>query len=119
VAWTPNPLGALRGDIWEYPTLAGKRFEKERTGHPTQKPESLITEILKAFCPKDSDGRYIGRVLDPFAGAGTVGVCCERLNRTGNRIDWTCGELEQRWVDVSKKRVAELAGQTDAFLVEG
>lgn len=108
VAWTPNPLGAMRGDIWEYPTLAGKNFERERSGHPTQKPESLITEIIRAFCPKDSSGRLAGRVLDPFAGAGTVGVCCEKLNAEGHRIQWLCGELEKRWVDVSRDRVSSI-----------
>lgn len=117
-AWTPNPLGALRGDIWEYPTLAGKRFERERSGHPTQKPESLITDLIRAFCPKDSDGRYAGRILDPFSGSGTVGVCAERLNRKGHRIQWVCAELEQTWVDVSNKRLARLREQTDVFVAE-
>lgn len=117
IAWTPNPLGAMRGDIWEYPTLAGKRFATERTGHPTQKPESLITEIIRAFCPKDGHGRYCGRILDPYAGAGTVGVCCEKLNREGHKIEWLCGELEQRWVDVSRARVEALnSSQLDCYL---
>ena len=35
--WSPNPLGAMRGDIWDFSTLAGKRFEQERTSHPSQK----------------------------------------------------------------------------------
>jgi DNA modification methylase len=104
VPWTPNPLGAMRGDIWEVPTLAGRRFAKERTGHPTQKPEALITELVKAFCPKNEHGLYSGTVLDPFAGSGTVGVCCEKLNRDGHRIEWLCSELEQRWVAVSERR---------------
>lgn len=108
VAWQPNPLGAMHGDIWEYPTLAGKRFEQERTGHPTQKPEALIAAIVRAFCPKDALGRYTGRVLDPFAGVGTLGVACERLNRQGHRIEWLCSELESRWVEISRERVAKL-----------
>lgn len=108
VAWTPNPLGSLRGDIWEFPTLAGKLFERERTGHPTQKPAALMLEILKAFCPKDREGKYSGRVLDPFAGSGTLGVCCEQLNRDGHRIEWLCTELEQRWVEVAQERVRDI-----------
>lgn len=105
IPWLPNPQGAMRGDIWEFPTLAGRRFEVERTKHPTQKPESLITEILKAYCPKNSDGRYIGSVLDPYAGAGTVGICCERLNRNNNEIKWICNEIEIPWVSASNKRL--------------
>ena len=107
-AWSPNPGGAMRGDVWECPTLAGKRFENERTGHPTQKPEALITELVKAFCLKDSDGRYSGQILDPFAGSGTLGICCEKLNRDGHRICWLCNEIEKRWVDVSNERLAEV-----------
>ena len=84
--WTPNPKGALRGDVWEFPTLAGKAFAKEKTEHPTQKPESLITELIKAYCPKNADGFYDGVILDPFHGSGTLGVCCEKLNKQGHKI---------------------------------
>jgi len=107
-AWIPNPQGAMRGDVWEFPTLAGRRFAGERTKHPTQKPESLITEIIKAFCPKNDDGRYSGSVLDPYAGVGTLGICCERLNRNNHEIRWICNEIEPRWVAVSNERLAAL-----------
>lgn len=108
--WRPNPKGAMRGDIWDFPTLAGKRFEKERTSHPTQKPESLITEIIKAFCPM-KDGKYVGRILDPFHGSGTLGVCCEKLNLEGHNISWTGIELEQKWCDVTKDRLCMVKGE--------
>lgn len=105
VAWTPNPKGAMRGDIWEFPTLAGRRFADERTGHPTQKPEALITELVKAFCPTNERGQLAGRILDPYAGSGTLGVVCEKLNRDGHDIQWMCSELEQQWVDASNQRL--------------
>lgn len=103
--WEPNPLGAMRGDIWCFPTLAGKLYANERTAHPTQKPESLITELLKAFCPKNQEGKYEGRVLDPFHGSGTLGVCCEKLNIQGHHITWLGIELEKKWCDVTQKRL--------------
>lgn len=106
--WRPNPNGALRGDIWNFPTLAGKNFAKERTEHPTQKPESLITELIKAFCPKNKDGKYEGTILDPFHGSGTLGVCCEKLNKQGHNIRWIGIELEQKWVDVCNNRLEKL-----------
>lgn len=106
--WVPNPAGALRGDIWEFPTLAGKLYQKEKTDHPTQKPESLITELIKAFCPKDSSGKYAGSILDPFHGSGTLGVCCERLNMLGNNIQWLGVEIEPHWCDVANRRLAEI-----------
>ena len=102
--WKPNPKGSMRGDIWDFPTLAGKRFAKEKTTHPTQKPESLITEIIKAFCPME-DGIYKGRILDPFHGWGTLGVCCEKLNRQGHNISWTGIEIEEKWCNIAQDRL--------------
>lgn len=106
--WEANPNGALRGDIWQFPTLAGKNFQKERTEHPTQKPESLIMELIKAFCPKNEEGFYEGAILDPFHGSGTLGVCCEKLNSKGHNIKWIGIELEKRWVDVCNKRINQI-----------
>ncbi|MFR1820379.1 MAG: DNA-methyltransferase [Lactococcus petauri] len=106
--WRPNPKGALRGDIWQFPTLSGKSFEKERTTHPTQKPESLITELIKAYCPKNAEGFYEGVILDPFHGSGTLGVCCERLNKLGHSIKWIGIELEEKWVEITNERIKEL-----------
>ncbi len=106
--WQPNPKGAMRGDVWDFPTLAGKRFEKEKTPHPTQKPESLIMELIKAFCPKDGEGHYNGTILDPFHGSGTLGVCCERLNAEGHHIKWLGIELEQQWCDIAEQRIADI-----------
>lgn len=108
VEWKPNPLGSMRGDVWSFPTLAGKAFKKEKTTHPAQKPESLITEMIKAFCPKNADGFYEGIILDPFHGSGTLAVCCEKLNRQGHKIRWIGIELEQKWCDIAERRLAEL-----------
>ncbi len=102
--WQPNPKGAMRGDVWDFPTLAGKRFEKERTSHPTQKPESLIMELIKAFCPM-KEGKFDGTILDPFHGSGTLGVCCEKLNKNGHNIKWTGIEIESKWVDIANERL--------------
>lgn len=102
--WIPSDKGAMRGDVWDFPTLAGKAFADERTAHPSQKPESLITEIIKAFCPM-SDGRYVGSILDPFHGSGTLGVCCERLNKEGSSIKWTGIEIEKKWCDIALERI--------------
>jgi DNA modification methylase len=107
-AWVPNPLGAMRGDVWAFPTLAGKTFQKEKTEHPTQKPESLITELIKAFCPKNENGFYEGIILDPFHGSGTLGVCCERLNKQGHRIKWIGIEIEKKWCDIAEDRLLKL-----------
>lgn len=105
--WIPSTKGAMRGDVWSFPTLAGKAFSGERTPHPSQKPESLITELIKAFCPMEN-GVFVGKILDPFLGSGTLGVCCERLNANGHRIKWTGIELERKWCDVASRRLKEI-----------
>ncbi|MDY6301824.1 MAG: site-specific DNA-methyltransferase [Bacteroidales bacterium] len=102
--WKPSEKGAMRGDVWDFPTLAGKAFADERTKHPTQKPESLIIELIKAFCPMKG-GIYDGSILDPFHGSGTLGVCCERLNQQGHKIKWTGIEIEKMWCDVAIERL--------------
>ena len=106
--WIPSAKGAMRGDVWAFPTLAGKAFASERTSHPSQKPESLITELIKAFCPMEK-GVFSGVILDPFHGVGTLGVCCERLNQEGHHIKWTGIELEKKWCDVAFHRLNEVA----------
>jgi DNA modification methylase len=103
--WVPNSKGALRGDIWEYPTLAGSLYKNERTDHPTQKPIALFMDLIRAFCPKNDEGQYQGLILDPFHGSGTLGVCCELLNRRGHHISWVGIELEKKWCDVANERL--------------
>jgi len=105
--WKPSEKGAMRGDIWDFPTLAGKAFASERTEHPSQKPEALITEIIKAFCPM-TDGHFNGNILDPFHGSGTLGVCCEKLNLQGAKINWTGIEIEKKWCDIANQRINDL-----------
>jgi len=107
-AWLPNPKGAKRGDVWEYPTLAGKRYEDERTGHPTQKPQEFMIDLIKSFCPKNADGKYEGRVLDPYIGSGTTAVCCEHINKMGDhKIRWMGIEMERQWIDEGNRRIEE------------
>lgn len=113
VAWHPNPKGRKRGDVWKCPVLAGKLFEDERTGHPTQKPISLWTDLIKAFCPKNSKGQYNGRILDPYHGSGTTGACCEQLNRVHNHsIKWIGCELEEKWSKISHDRTEKERNRT-------
>lgn len=107
--WEANPNGAMRGDVWQFPTLSGALFKNERTSHPTQKPEALIREIIKAFCPKNKEGFYEGTILDPFHGSGTLGVCCEKLNQEGHNIQWIGIELEKKWNDICRERLKRIS----------
>lgn len=49
--------------------------DSDRTGHPTQKPESLMCELVRLF----TDANEL--ILDPYAGSGTTGVAAIRLGR--------------------------------------
>ena len=48
-------------------------------------------------------------ILDPFHGSGTLGVCCEKLNRKGHNIKWIGFELEQKWCDIATIRLNEIS----------
>ena len=68
----------------------------DRTGnilHPTEKPVSLLGEII---------GWTEGIVLDPFGGSGTTMVACQNLNRQCRMIEISpayCSVILQRMVD--------------------
>ena len=60
-------------DWWYFPVVA--RLHKERTGYPTQKPESLLARIILASThPGDV-------VADFFCGSGTAPATAVRLGR--------------------------------------
>jgi len=62
--------------------------------HPTQKPLKLIEWLVK-------HGSYEGdNILDPFAGSGTTGEACNKLNRNCDLI-----ENEREYIDIIKRRV--------------
>lgn len=58
---------------------------REDTGYPTQKPEGLLSRIVRS-CTTDGD-----LVLDCFAGSGTTLAVAEKLGRRWIGID--CGKL--------------------------
>ena len=64
--------------------------------HLLQKPESLVEYLIK----KSTDTN--DTVLDPFAGSGTTGACCARLQR--NSIQF---EIDKRYKRTLLKRLKE------------
>lgn len=78
--WYWSYVGKKRvTDTW-WQTIVGTN-SKERTGYPTQKPHQIIERIIKA------SSHAGGTVLDFFAGSGTVGESCHKLNRKFILID--------------------------------
>jgi DNA modification methylase len=84
--------------LYDIPKLAtGCMASKERfidadgmAIHPTQKPESLIMELLRV------DAQTI---LDPFLGSGTTCYCAKKLNRYSIGI-----EIEERYAEIAANR---------------
>lgn len=92
--WIPNPSGRLAGDVWDFPTLAGKRFAKERTKHPTQKPLDLCDRLVNHF---SNEGDLI---FIPFAGSGSECVSCLKNNR-----NFLATEINSEYVEIANKRI--------------
>lgn len=85
----PDDRPYQRG-FFQTPTLLGK----ERTKHPTQKPISLMKEIIQIHT-NESDV-----VLDPFMGTGSTGVASLMLNRGFIGI-----EQDLEWFDIAQQRL--------------
>jgi site-specific DNA-methyltransferase (adenine-specific) len=96
--WKPHPDGRQAGDVWRFPTLAGRRFADERTPHPTQKPLSVSRRLVKHFSnPGDL-------VLVPFVGSGSE---CVAALECGRRF--LGAEINAAYVEVARNRVTQLS----------
>ncbi len=103
--WTPNPEGKHGGDVWKFPVLAGKRFEKERVDHPTQKPLSLSNRIVKHF---SNEGDLI---LIPFAGSGS-----ECVSAYTNKRSFIGIEINDKYVPIITDRLLQAQAEAGLFL---
>ena len=78
------------------------RHPKAKTDrHPTEKPESLMSEFV---------GWTEGVVADPFMGSGTTGVACANLGRKFIGI-----ELERKYFDIACERIDAAYSQGRLF----
>ena len=76
--------------LYSYPICAGK----ERTIHPTQKPLSLITDLVLKH---SNEGDM---VLDCFMGSGTTGVACKNTNR-----EFIGMEFDEKYFEIACNRI--------------
>lgn len=68
--------------------------------HPTMKPISLVSRLLKNSCVKDD------LVLDQFGGSGSTLIACEQLGLRAAIV-----ELDPKYVDAILQRWENLTGQ--------
>lgn len=95
--WLPHPDGRIAGDVWNFPTLSGKRFASEKVAHPTQKPLSISERLVKHFSQPGST------VLIPFAGSGSECVAAAMHGR-----NFIASELNPTYVELANQRVQDI-----------
>jgi site-specific DNA-methyltransferase (adenine-specific) len=85
--------GKQMRNLWEFP-VTPKR-ERANGKHPSQKPLALVERaVLLASKPGDL-------LLDPFGGAGTLGVAASKHGR-----DWLMIESVPEYAEIARKRLA-------------
>ena len=88
-----DPMGKNPGDVWAFRNV--RHNHEEQTVHPAQFPEDMIERIvLSTTSPADV-------VLDPYMGAGTVAVVCQRWDR-----HFLGAELSETYHSVVEQRLA-------------
>lgn len=87
--------GKYATNILRVPSLKGS--SKEKIGHPSQKPISLIKQLISASTRK---GDY---VLDPFLGSGTTAAAAQESGRK-----WLGIESNPHYVKIAHKRIQEI-----------
>lgn len=93
---TPEKVarGKLPTDVWWHTIVSPTG--REKTGYATQKPEGVLRRIVQA------SSRPGDRVLDPFAGSGTLGKVAHDLGRRFVLID-----SNPAAIDVMRRRLPD------------
>lgn len=89
--------GKYATNLWRIASLKGA--SKEKIGHPSQKPETLIERIIR------SSSNQNDLVIDPFLGSGTTAVVAQRLQRR-----WIGIEASPDYVALAQKRINKASG---------
>ena len=93
--------GKFATNILRVPSLKG--LNKEKCGHPSQKPLGLISKLIA--CSTDENDV----VLDPFLGSGSTAIAAENLNR-----QWIGIERNADYVKMARKRLKTLRNSAPA-----
>ena len=71
------------------------KYKKDYDGyHPTQKPVSLLEDLIKTFSNEND------LVVDLTMGSGSTGVACKNTNRNFIGI-----EMDENYFEIAKKRI--------------
>lgn len=99
-----RPLNPPRSLDFYVANTAGIVSDKNRLekAHPCPRPLDAVREILINFTLPS------GLILDPFFGAGTVGVVAKQLGR-----DFIGIELNQKYCELAERRIAQVGYQME------
>jgi site-specific DNA-methyltransferase (adenine-specific) len=87
--------GKRYDDVWDIPSISPTAYE--RTGYPTQKPESLLERIILSSSDEGDT------VLDLFGGSGTTAAVAEKLNRR-----WITCDSNPDAIEVITSRISRI-----------
>ena len=96
--------GRLFGEMGDKSCFSLQSVGKKETGHPNEKPVSLINKLIKL----GSQAKEI--ILDPFMGSGSTGVACAQLDRKFIGI-----EIEEKYFEIACGRIDEAQRQGSLF----
>ncbi|MDE3103328.1 MAG: site-specific DNA-methyltransferase [Chloroflexota bacterium] len=95
----PDALGRTVATTVGTVLAADRTRRRDRTGHPTQKPEDLIRLLVALTTPPG------GSVLDPFCGSGTTLVAARATGREAIGVD--------RSIRACNLAIGRLSGRSD------
>lgn len=85
------------------------KAEKAISGHPSQKPMALMTQLVRAILPVGQ-----GIVLDPFMGSGTTIAAAEINGYNSIGV-----EMSEEYYEAARKTIPQLVAQAPAPLLAG
>jgi len=91
-----------QGDVWCYPKLRANNL------HPTMKPVALVERAILNSSQRNDV------VLDPFAGAGSTAIACQKTARQACMV-----ELDPKYVDVIIRRWQDFTGLPAVLQADG
>jgi site-specific DNA-methyltransferase (adenine-specific) len=98
--------------VWQHPIVANRSGHRTDRVHATQKPESLMLDLVRLFSEPSET------ILDPFAGSGTTGVASIRFGRhfVGCELDVTYAatardrlQAEQDQISLASARAGQIS----------
>ena len=95
--------GAKLYDWWNVNQV--KNVSKEKTEHPCQIPEEIISKIIKTTANKTD------LIIDVFGGSGTTSKVANDLG-----YDTISYEIDEKYCKIAKKRIGELGNQSKLYL---